>query len=410
MEHGDPLAEARPKTTQRLRCQRDLRDEDDRPAPTRERRLAGADVDLGLAAARCTPKESVAPSAVEELDDPGEHALLRLRQRRGRPLGREGACARHLSTLAAPLRVVRRDERERPRRRRAVVVGEPEREVDERRRQRLGDPLDRRGRDSLRRRDADLRHDAPVPRVAEAHHDDGAFSGLLGDLVRERTRDRARGHERIDGREPRHRPRVSAAPVGPTTLHGEMSWDWDPDTYPEVIAEIPAYEELQEAVLAATRGLELRRVLELGTGTGETALRILASHPDASWTGIDSSEAMLVRARERLPGADLHVARLEEPLPAGPFDLVVSALAVHHLDADGKRDLFARIGQVTDAFVLGDLVVPERPEDATMEIDGVYDIPSSVPDHLEWLDEAGFETEVRLVSPDLAVFRSLKPR
>ncbi|HET6945329.1 MAG TPA: class I SAM-dependent methyltransferase [Gaiellaceae bacterium] len=189
-----------------------------------------------------------------------------------------------------------------------------------------------------------------------------------------------------------------------------MSWDWNPDTYPEVIAEIPAYEELQEAVVAATRGLELRRVLELGTGTGETALRIVASHPDASWTGIDSSEAMLVRARERLPGADLHVARLEEPLPAGPFDLVVSALAVHHLDADGKRDLFARIGQVTDAFVLGDLVVPERPEDATMEIDGVYDIPSSVPDHLEWLDEAGFETEVRLVSPDLAVFRSLKPR
>ena len=60
--------------------------------------------------------------------------------------------------------------------------------------------------------------------------------------------------------------------------------------------------------------------------------------------------------------------------------------------------------------MLGDLVVPERPEDATMEIDGVYDIPSSVPDHLEWLDEAGFETEVRLVSPDLAVFRSLKPR
>lgn len=189
-----------------------------------------------------------------------------------------------------------------------------------------------------------------------------------------------------------------------------MGWDWNPETYPDVVAEIPAYEELQEAVVAATRGLELGRVLELGTGTGETALRILAEHPNVSWTGIDSSDAMLARARERLPGADLRLARLEDPLPEGPYDLVVSALAVHHLDAAAKRDLFARVAQVTDQFVLGDLVVPERPEDATMEIDGVYDIPSSVADQVDWLREAGFDTEVRNVSPDLAVLRSRKPR
>jgi tRNA (cmo5U34)-methyltransferase len=189
-----------------------------------------------------------------------------------------------------------------------------------------------------------------------------------------------------------------------------MDWDWNPDTYPEVVAEIPGYDELQETVVEATRGLELRRVLELGTGTGETALRILALHPNASWTGVDSSEAMIAGARERLPDADLRLARLEDPLPDGPFDLVVSALAVHHLDADGKRDLFDRIARVTDVFVLGDVVVPERPEDATMEIDGVYDIPSSVAEQVEWLREAGFETEVRNVSPDLAVFRSRKPR
>src|SRR5690242_6323039 len=105
-----------------------------------------------------------------------------------------------------------------------------------------------------------------------------------------------------------------------------MGWDWNPDTYPEVVAEIPAYEELQEAVVDATRGVDLRRVLELGTGTGETALRILAEHAGASWTGIDSSDAMLARARERLPDADLRLGRLEDPLPEGPFDLVVSAL------------------------------------------------------------------------------------
>src|SRR5207248_236441 len=80
----------------------------------------------------------------------------------------------------------------------------------------------------------------------------------------------------------------------------------------------------------------------------------------------------------RIAAADLRLARLEDPLPEGRFDLVISALAVHHLDADGKRALFERVARVTDAFVLGDVVVPERPEDAVIEIDGVYDVPSSV--------------------------------
>jgi tRNA (cmo5U34)-methyltransferase len=181
--------------------------------------------------------------------------------------------------------------------------------------------------------------------------------------------------------------------------------DWNPDTYAaQMAAEIPGYEELQTAVAVAVPP-PARTVLELGVGTGETALRILASHPAAAWTGIDSSEEMLARARERLPRtADLRVARLEDPLPEGPFDVVVSALAVHHLDADGKRDLFTRVAQVSDAFVLGDVVVPERPQDAVIEIDGVYDVPSSVADQLHWLEEAGFEAHAELIRGDLALF------
>jgi tRNA (cmo5U34)-methyltransferase len=55
--------------------------------------------------------------------------------------------------------------------------------------------------------------------------------------------------------------------------------------------------------------------------------------------------------------------------------------------------------------VLGDLVVPERPEDAVVEPEPGYDLPSSVPDQLAWLGDAGFETQVILVRSDLAVFR-----
>jgi tRNA (cmo5U34)-methyltransferase len=181
---------------------------------------------------------------------------------------------------------------------------------------------------------------------------------------------------------------------------------WNPDTYlDEMHDEIPGYEELQDAVAAAASGTN---VLELGVGTGETALRIL--EPGMRWTAVDADAAMLQRARERLPDADLRLQRLEEPLPDGPFDLVVSVLAVHHLDGPAKRDLFARIADVSDTFVLGDVVVPERPEDAAIEIDGVYDTPSSVAEQLEWLREAGFEADAEYVRPDLAVFRARRLR
>jgi tRNA (cmo5U34)-methyltransferase len=186
-------------------------------------------------------------------------------------------------------------------------------------------------------------------------------------------------------------------------------FEWDPDTYlPEMLTEIPGYEELQETVAAAAAGFLATSVLELGTGTGETALRVLARQPAARWTGIDASEAMLARARERLPEADLRVSRLEDPLPEGPFDLVVSALAVHHLDGNGKRDLFTRVAQVSDNFVLGDIVVPERSEEAVISIDGIYDVPSSTREHVDWLREAGFDPQVTPVRADLAVFRCRK--
>jgi tRNA (cmo5U34)-methyltransferase len=187
-------------------------------------------------------------------------------------------------------------------------------------------------------------------------------------------------------------------------------WEWNPDTYlAEMAAEIPGYEELQEAVVAAAAEVRATHVLELGCGTGETALRVRAEHPEATWVGIDASEAMLARARERLPDADLRLQRLEDELPAGPFDLVVSALAVHHLDGPGKQDLFSRITSVLQpggSFVLGDVVVPPPGQEGPIYIDWEMDKPDSVEDQLAWLRAAGFEAEASGVRVDLAVFRA----
>jgi tRNA (cmo5U34)-methyltransferase len=186
-------------------------------------------------------------------------------------------------------------------------------------------------------------------------------------------------------------------------------FEWNPDTYiAEMHDEVPGYDELEAAVAAATAGFEARSILELGTGTGETALRVRALHPEAGWVGIDASEPMLARARERLPDADLRLQRLEDELPPGPFDLVVSTLAVHHLDGAGKRELFSRVARVVEPgghFVLGDVVVPSAGEEGPIYIDWEMDKPDSVEDQLAWLGEAGFEAEASSVRVDLAVFR-----
>ena len=185
--------------------------------------------------------------------------------------------------------------------------------------------------------------------------------------------------------------------------------EWDPEGYLELMhAEIPDYERLEQETVAAT-GTGAARVLELGTGTGETALRVLERHPDAALVGFDSSEEMLGRARSRLPRerVSLSLARLEDPLPGGPFDVVVSALAVHHLDGPAKASLFARVADVLapgGRFVLGDLVVPDDPADVVTEIDGVYDTPSSAAEQLRWLGEAGLDADVVWSRRDLAVF------
>ncbi|EIV95128.1 trans-aconitate 2-methyltransferase [Frankia sp. QA3] len=182
---------------------------------------------------------------------------------------------------------------------------------------------------------------------------------------------------------------------------------FDPGTYRAmVLAEVPHYEQLQDEVAAATAGLRVTRVLDLGAGTGETSGRVLGVHPDAALVALDESPAMLDAARPRLPPADLRVGRLEDPLPAGPFDLVISALAVHHLDGPGKADLFRRIAAVLPPggrFVLADVVVPDDPGDAVTPIDGIHDAPSRLPDQLDWLHQAGFDTTVTWQHRDLAV-------
>jgi len=180
---------------------------------------------------------------------------------------------------------------------------------------------------------------------------------------------------------------------------------WDPDGYLKMVrAEVPDYDRLQDEVANATEGIDARRALELGTGSGVTSRRVLARHPHAQLTGVDSSEEMIAAAD--LPEADLRLQDLRDPLPEGPFDIVFSALAVHHLEGPQKADLIARVATALapgGRFVLADVVVPDDPADVVTPLDEGFDLPETVPDLLRWMGEAGLRARVSWQARDLAV-------
>jgi tRNA (cmo5U34)-methyltransferase len=170
----------------------------------------------------------------------------------------------------------------------------------------------------------------------------------------------------------------------------------DPSRYLEAIrAEVPRYDDLQAAAVAAIP-FEPERVLELGIGTGETTRRLREAHPGAEITGLDSSPEMVFRAREL--GIEVRLARMEDPLPDGPWDLVIAVLSVHHLPAEGKRDLFRRVREQSRALVLGDVVMAE-PQVTPLEAG--FDMPDRASDLAEW--SGG---EVVWEADDLAVVRA----
>jgi tRNA (cmo5U34)-methyltransferase len=189
---------------------------------------------------------------------------------------------------------------------------------------------------------------------------------------------------------------------------------WDPNIYLDLMRqEVPDYERLQEEATAAT-GIHASRILELGTGTGETARRVLARHPQALLVGVDDSSEMLSRASAALPRdrVQLLVARLEDPLPDGPFDVVVSVLAIHHLNGPRKADLFKRLTAILapgGRIVLGDVIIPDDPSDAVTPIDGDYDTPSALADQRQWMQDAGLTSSVAWAHRDLAVLIAEAP-
>jgi tRNA (cmo5U34)-methyltransferase len=163
----------------------------------------------------------------------------------------------------------------------------------------------------------------------------------------------------------------------------------------------------------------LKRILDLGAGTGLMAAAVAEAYPNARFELLDGSAEMLTEAKERLSDrvTGVHVADMTAGLPAGPFDAVVSALAIHHLEDDDKRVLFGRVYDVLrpgGVFVNAEQVAGPTPELAELyrqtwarmcrelgasEAEVVaaqerrrHDRCADVESQLAWLRECGFTT------------------
>ncbi len=135
---------------------------------------------------------------------------------------------------------------------------------------------------------------------------------------------------------------------------------------------VPPYDAFYGAAAEVLRRLPAEpgrplRVLDLGAGTGLLGAELRRVLPDVQLELLDGSAAMLDQARARFGDtlrAVHHADLVADPLPAGPYDAVVSALAIHHLSDPDKRALFARVHAVLrpgGVFVNAEQVSGPRP-------------------------------------------------
>lgn len=173
------------------------------------------------------------------------------------------------------------------------------------------------------------------------------------------------------------------------------------------------------ALIPAVGGAPLE-VLDVGGGYGVLTEAILERLPDATVVLHDYSEAMIDRARERLSRfgdrVSYRIADMTQPgwtgELSGPFDAVVSALAIHNLDPPGLiqrvyRDIFSLLRPGGCLFNL-DIIFPagtgladlyrrDPSRDPTFD---VYVAPGGLEEQLRFLRAAGF-AEVDCVWKDL---------
>ena len=91
------------------------------------------------------------------------------------------------------------------------------------------------------------------------------------------------------------------------------------------------------------------RILDLGAGTGLLSALVAERLPHAHLVLTDLAEEMLARARDRFAGrmapVEFRVMNHLDLAEEGAYDVVMSALSIHHLEDDGKPAVYAAMAR-----------------------------------------------------------------
>ena len=173
------------------------------------------------------------------------------------------------------------------------------------------------------------------------------------------------------------------------------------------MADAVPYRAEGEGVLSEQVPRIARRILDLGTGDGRLLALLQADRPEMRGVGLDFSELMLDAARDRFAGderIELVSHDLAQPLPAlGSFDVVVSSMAIHHLEHERKHSLysevfdllepggvfanFEHVASPTHRLHLAFFAAIDEPLEHEDPSDRLLDVETQ----LRWLREHGFE-------------------
>jgi putative AdoMet-dependent methyltransferase len=172
------------------------------------------------------------------------------------------------------------------------------------------------------------------------------------------------------------------------------------------------YRTLLDKVVALADVKPGLRVLDLGTGTGNLALRFAALGCDLWCT--DFSASMLEKASQKIPYAHFSLSDLRGDWPPElnhPFDRIVSAYVFHHFEFDQKIHILGNLVHLlepTGRIILGDISFTDLRHLEIMKIK-VGDIWE---DEFYWLAElaipalenCGFKVEYTQVSTCAGIF------
>jgi SAM-dependent methyltransferase len=190
---------------------------------------------------------------------------------------------------------------------------------------------------------------------------------------------------------------AASTPTGGWSDPEQVAW------YTNRIGKLEA-RQWGEQVLVDVLPASPRRVLDLSCGDGRLAALVLEHRPSIDEVvATDISPPMMELARQRFAGDDRVDVRewdLNTPLtPLGPFDLVVTGFAVHHVDDARKRALFAEVAaQLNPGGAFANLEVvasatPERHAEFLARIGRTVDDPEDrlapVESQLTWMRAAG---------------------